>query len=78
MGAKIGQKSEEGGKKGVQKSMRKKDEDLKVEKSPKHSTLGLRRLGFGAPGGLGGTVKPDLIQISFKTPCTWRGAAEVL
>ena len=63
MGAKIGPKSEKGGKKGVQKSMRKKDENLKVEKSPKHSTLGLRRLGFGAPGGLGGTVKPDLIQM---------------
>ena len=34
MGAKIGPKSEKGGKKGVQKSMRKKDANLKVEKSP--------------------------------------------
>ena len=39
-------------------------------------TLGRSGVGFGAAGGLGGAEKPDLIQISFKTPCTRRGAAD--
>ena len=74
MGAKIGAKSEKDGKRVLQnrckKMMRKKE------------ASGYRPLVFGGPflepaGGLGGTVKPDLIQISFKTPYTRRGAADV-
>ena len=32
---------------------------------------------FSAAGGLGEPVLPDLIRCSLKTPCTWRGAADV-
>ena len=77
MGAKIGPISEKGGKKGVQKSMRKIDAEKRRPKCSNQSPLGLRRVGFEPAGGLGGPEKPDLIQISFKTPCTRRGAADV-
>ena len=59
---KIGKRWKKGGPE-IDAKKRCKFEGRKVAssrlKSPKHSTLGLRRLGFGAPGGLGGTVKPD-------------------
>ena len=60
MGAQIRPKSEKCGKKGGPKIDAKNEP--KTERAHK-PTLGLRRVGFGAPGGLGGTVKPDLIQI---------------
>ena len=53
---KIGKRRKKGGPENDAKNEAKTDGVHKP-------TLGLRRVGFGAPGGLGGTVKSDLIQM---------------
>jgi hypothetical protein len=66
MGAKIGPKSEKCWKNGVRKMMLKKGAKKMRYNGISGSTLGRPGVVFGAGGGRGGTVKPDLIQISFK------------
>ena len=55
MGAKIGPKSEKGGKTEFQKSMQKMMRKMEASKRLNQSSLGRPGLVFGAGGGFGGT-----------------------